>query len=536
MNRERLFPVLIGALGLMLGMWMIIDILSGNANRLGSLFLRLMIVGFLVGIVSPRKGVYLAIISTGYIDLFKRLMVTDYHVSYMDLYYVLGFTPVLVGAITLSVSIRYFTGQVSMPEAWKAPFLKIFILGVVAMLLNSLTAITYGSSIGGVFSNIANMAGYCGLIFVLPILFSKLEDIDKLMRFTLIAFIPAVLYMFKQAWFGLAGFEIDYLLTGLSLEQRIFNDEILRLFSTMNSAGNYSTIISVLGIMWLAPRINTRKTFFGLRLTPVSIFMCLLFLWSSYYTFSRGGWFCGLGTLIGLVFFRTRISTYFVTAAIGLSLVVLAFSSGYLLRSNALHDWTQMLSRATGGTQTSEMAVRLGTFGSRLESIDLTMTEPKRWTPFGVTFEGVDVDAEYRQMQLAKRMHAKQFRSLYYVHDGFSDLLLRFGYIPLSLILIVLGWGFWKVTKYIGLAAGTTEGRSLAWTLAFVVGLLIGYVANPAQVRTFPVNFYIYFGMGMLATVYLHIREKSTVGLRTESDMPDQEKIGSSSGELLPAN
>ena len=484
--------------------FLIISILSGGGNKVASLFMYLGIAGIILGFLAPKAAFYFAVISTGYIDLIKRFMILDSSVRSTDLYYILGFTPVVVLAIFSSLSYKKILLNPSSPERSD---MKRFIVAIFFMGILGVTALLFGAAVGGRLGSAVNSAAYASFIFTIPILFPTNRDFIKSVKFIILAFIPVCLYMFRQAFWGLSNFELDYLESGLTLEKRILLEEVPRLFSTLNSASNASTILSVFGACVIAYGVVRRRATAKFKYVVLGVLLGMMFAWASYYTLSRGGWICGITAIGAFIVLRSKFTAWASTIIGGLMVVSLAIFSGPILDSGFLSKGTQNLTETVGGSQAGAMAVRLGTFEGRLESLYLTVTEPERWTPFGIVVQGYDKE-EVSQQAGGGRDGSRNFRTLFYSHDGFSDLLLKFGYVPLTIAGIFMFRILRKMFDQLKGSSRDVDRLAYRFSLSMVVGLLVGYLGNPAQLSTFPVNFYFYFFIGGVIVASRSLRNK----------------------------
>ena len=98
-------------LGLCLALYAIVSITLTQGTSISELCLMLMLGGLLLSLTAPRLAFTLWIISSGYIDLVKRLMVLSGRVSQDDLYYVLGIHPLMLGGITLTLVVGAMLGS-----------------------------------------------------------------------------------------------------------------------------------------------------------------------------------------------------------------------------------------------------------------------------------------------------------------------------------------------------------------------------------------------------------------------------------------
>lgn len=527
-------PLVIGVTLVLVSLISIIGVLSSAGNAVANIFIVFNVLFAVIGVFTPKAGIYLAILSTAYLDLVKRFMIFDVYVSYSDLYYVLGVTPILVGSIYGSVVMK---GLFNWGSSTYDSRIKLLFTSLVLLVVVGVTEVAFGSSRGNALSDFANGAIYLTLIYSIPILFSTPREYSKLIKFTLIAYIPVTLYMFKQAFFGLFDFEYDYLLSGLTMEVRILYDHQLRLFSTMNGAANASTVLSLLGVAWLAAKPESKRTFMGLDLHPGKLLGAVLFFWAAYYTLSRGGWLCGFGAFIGLFILRRKSTAVISAAGLGIVIVILAFNGKAIQESGGLVKATEFLQKVAGGgnrvegTSAGGMATRLGTFEGRLDSLYLTATDGRRWTPFGLAAQGINAK-ESRQNFADESLGDAGARSPYYSHDGFSDILMRIGYIPLFLVGVIGFVVFNRTLNHLKFARRCAEGRLYITSLSLTAGVFVGYIANPAQIRVFPTNVFLYlFVSGII--VYLHWLSQKTKENAREAVIDAE---GATGGATSPAN
>ena len=126
MNEKSSGSLLIILSVMLLALYAVIDLLLTSGNIFSRLSLMVMIPSALIGMVSRRTGVVLFLVSCGYVDLLKRLLVVDGQISKLDLYYVLGIPPVTLAAILLSTLAGAFSGTVKIrSRQWTWLFLAI---------------------------------------------------------------------------------------------------------------------------------------------------------------------------------------------------------------------------------------------------------------------------------------------------------------------------------------------------------------------------------------------------------------------------
>ena len=232
MNGNRNSNVLVQILGMLLGLYAIFSVMLTEGNSISELCRILMVAGFLFCALSPRLGLFVWLVSSGYMDLLKRLMVSTGRISQMDLYFVLGIHPMMMAGLCVGVVLGAITGRFNL-GGWH---FKRLLAAVVIMLLAGLAAAREkGMSLSSILPEIANNGFYAILIFLVPVLLPNLKEVLQILRTLVIAYIPVAIYGIYQQYAGFQDFEIEYLMTGLSIEiKQLLSDEV-RAFSTLNS-------------------------------------------------------------------------------------------------------------------------------------------------------------------------------------------------------------------------------------------------------------------------------------------------------------
>ena len=493
--KNSLFTFLVFAVTIIVALILVTNAFTSGGNTISYFAKYALIASFFIGLQAKKTALYILVLMTGYLDMLKRVMIIDARVGLVDLYYVLGMAPILLAGITCGLVLRY-----TFKNEWREGEWKLLLVSCVLFVILALSQLGSGLS-ASTLGQMANDGAYLFLLFVVASLIRGTEDIRKLMFFIVFVFIPVALYTFWQAKVGLSDFEYNYLLSGLSLEARQLDERIFRPFSTMNAAGNLSTMMGILAVACFyigfgyLGRVSflTRAIFWA---------MVPMFCYAAYLTFSRGGWVCAMASFGAVMMFGSRFRTIlFYSVGLIAAILIVAFA-GVMVKEDTMAKVTGAM---LGKTQTDEefMVKKVGTFTSRLESIDLTLRESKRWRPFGVVVEGV-TESEFGRDQRGYNP--------YYVHDGFSFLLLKFGYIPVAIICVLgLVLLFKTHQGLLQLDLATRRPALLLWGL--VLGIGVGFSANLAQLKTFPINVYFYlFG----SLVYVLIRSGRSVRVTAE--------------------
>src|SRR5208282_3198086 len=184
-----------------------------------------------VAIVHPRSGFYLLIVTTGYLDLVKRLGVLSDSLSGLDITVTLAVAPLLMLSICLGVVIRNILERRKL-ESWQWVVLSILIACIGAVALQSFRG---GAGFLNGAQNLVNSGGYLPLVLITSMIFPKREDALNALRFALWAFLPVALYSIWQQFFGLTDFEVRFLQSGYTITVDDLDDVRPRPFSTLNS-------------------------------------------------------------------------------------------------------------------------------------------------------------------------------------------------------------------------------------------------------------------------------------------------------------
>lgn len=394
------------AIGGLFGLFAIVSIMLGEGNTLANVFLYLIMGTCGLALIAPRTAFFVFLVTCGYVDLFKRLMVVSGRVSMDDLYYVLGLAPALLSCIIISVLVRGVIGGIPMTK--KHVWLFLAACGVV--LLNAfLSFLEPDRSIGKILQGTANGGLYGMLIFVVPMLFEDEDDMLSLFKFLLWTYTPVGLYGIVQQVWGFQDFELAYLMTGLSIEiKQLFTDRV-RAFSTLNSPTALGAISAAFVVLPLY--LSSVKTKNGVRrILPLGLagVFTVIFLGSLAASTSRTGFIMVAVMTAGVFAFRTRLGTMIFYSVGGAAFGTLLFGARYML--DRIEGVTDSLLTRFGGSF-SDDTININTFSDRLHGFAEVLTKPEAYTWFGYgSTRGIDP------------------RDPLYNHDLLSNTLVR--YVP----------------------------------------------------------------------------------------------------------
>jgi len=468
-------------LGLVMGIYVMVEVLLARSSSLGQLYLFVAIAAFVFGLTNPRSAMYVLLFTTVYIDVFKRLMIVGGHPSLQDVAYVLAIPPLLVAGSIISVFLGVTIGRGKMTrDMFISLIVSFLVVGVTVS--GSLGASGGGSGGLGNLSGLVNQGFYSFLFFTIPALFPSDEERRKLLHFSFLTFIPSVFYMFWQRKFGYADFETAYLLSGLTIEVKNLSESMgqVRCFSTFNGAGTAGTLLSIYIIYCFVPLRpgNAEPTFlqrFGKWL------LAPLFLLATYFTIVRTGWACGVGTILAYVMlgnrFRARLGVF---SALGIFILVILLAPTIIKDRwlGTMEGHLQAVVLATTNDPTLKRAVVLGTAQDRVQGWANLTTNSMIWQPFGFAASGINV----------RNTTNADFK---WGHDALIDALIQYGYVPLGLGIIVASYVFSRVFKYMYSLKRTDQAfKNTRLCLALAFGILVGAMGNGAQFRNFPQNLF----------------------------------------------
>jgi hypothetical protein len=505
MNSQNPFvSAMIAIGGVLAGLFVVLSVLLSHGNSLAHLCFYLLIGGGILGLLAPRAAFFAWIVACGYTDLLKRLTIVFGEVSKQDLLYILGITPVMFSGIVASLVVGGLTGAYSVRmKHWM-----LFLIGVLMMIVTGVAyAIEAGGSLMSPVQGIANGGLFSLLLFVVPVLFPHPEQMLKILRFTLWAFLPMALYGIMQKVDGFQPFEIAYLRTNLSVEiKQLFTDRV-RAFSTLNSPTALGAISAAMMVVcWFLRRLPRAVPHQGRRwlgLLSATLLM-LSYAGALIASTSRSApLVVVLGLLAGWCFLSPGRTRAFYGLALGGFLALIIASPWLLSHLEEVNTW--VTSDAAGAAFSGDTASIL-TYSDRLFGFANVLRNPVAYSWFG-RWNG-DIDTLPREL---------------YHHDLLSSALLRFGVLPLALFLVVIA----RVMSGLHGKLYPLADHSARRLMAMAIGLASGFVflsALSGNVLTvFPVNVFFWLSAAAAITCTLPLpkaappRAVRSTGLDLES-------------------
>lgn len=484
---NRLVGAFTIAIGGLFGLFAVTSIVMGEGNTLANVFLYLIIGGCLLAMIAPRPAFVVFLVACGYVDLFKRLMVVSGRVSMDDLYYVLGLAPALLSCIVVSVILRGVIGGMEMTrQHWT-----LFVAACGVVILNAaLSALDPDRSMGKILQGTANGGLYGMLIFVIPMLYRDEEDVLRLFKMLLWIYAPVGIYGVVQQMWGFQDFEVAYLMTGLSIEiKQLFTDRV-RAFSTLNSPTALGAISAAFVVLPLF--LSTFKNASGTRrMLPLALGVIFsgIFFAAVVASTSRTAFLMVAVMLAGMVCFRTRLGTILFYIAGGGAFIALLVSARFLL--DRIELATIKLTEILGNTLSFE-AINLNTFSDRLMGFAEVLTNPEAYTWFGHgTSRGIDP------------------RDPLYNHDLLSSTLVRYGAVPLCVLIIAtLVFLVWTHGQILGIR--DPRRRQIgAGMLALGLSFFAISITSGNVLTIFPVN--VFFWLAVTSTILIVSADKAAV-------------------------
>lgn len=458
------------------GLYSITSVLLTEGNSIGQMCQFLLAGGFLFCFIAPRQGFFCWLLFCGYNDLLKRLLVIGGRVSMDDLKFVLGITPAMFAGVVVSLILgglmqsRPLTGRDWMRLA----------VGIVLMLLAGVLAGRgEGAGLNGILQAVANNGLYSLMIFVMPLLFRTEEKVLGIWRFLVLGFLPVAMYGVVQQLMGFADFEVEYLLSGLSLEVKQLVSGDVRAFSTLNSPTALSVVCACLAVVGLALAFNSRKPVMSRPLAALCFVIHCAGLMAS--TSRTALLILPLVVLGGWCFVNSSRTRAFYTVTVGGFLALVAVSPWLAENLDAIN--LAVASLFPSGGFMSQMLV-VGTYWDRLEGFATVLMNPEAWSWFGHGPQDPD-------------------GGLYHYHDPISATLVEHGAVVLVVMLVVifvLMLGFHRQAWNMRIPS---RRRFAAQMTALVFALLLISALSGNVVTVFPNNVILWCAVSTIMALAL---------------------------------
>jgi hypothetical protein len=455
--------------------YVMLSVLLDMGNAIGALAQFLCIGSFIIGVFQPRATLYLMVIYAAYSDLLKRLMILDGHVTMNDVIWARGLAPLTLAGICIGAIAKSISGG-SILESRKMKTLLLCILGFGVAAVSSMRS----GGLNTAANQLADGAAYMFLLFVVPCVLPKPEEINRFIKYTLIVFVPVALYGLKQQIFGLSDFEIDYLRSGLTILSKHLEDVRPRPFSTLVDSSPFGTACAICACLAMVVR-RYHRDHGGRQWDWLSFAIALIFIAGCLASMARIANINWLLPVLLLPVLRSGKGTATLYGGL-FSLFALA-----CIFAQEISQWVTKLTLAAletfGGTALGEQFSRFWTICDRLDGMHDIAHNPLMWTTFG---HGSQAATDMNQAGVVSS------------HDLISNALLENGWLPTLLIGIIIAVALRSFHSSLLRLKGTPNFAIAIWMVAIEFGLLVHNVFAGTVTSTFPVNFFFWFIAGAL--------------------------------------
>jgi O-Antigen ligase len=414
---------------------------------------------FIVAACQPTIGVYLLILTSGYLDLVKRLGILTEALSGLDVVVTLSVAPLLLVSICAGVLYRNIINRTWL-RPWQTGLAMVIIAAMAAVFVQ---AFFRGGSSLFALKDFANNGAYFPLALIVCLLFRDAIRVERLLAFCLCVYVPIALYGIWQQFFGLSDFEVDYLKSGFTVEIALLDDVRLRPFSTLNSPhalGIVTAMFSALAAF--VPLKNGKRVGW-------QIFVSILFAAGCMATFARAAWVLLLLALLVWACCRNRAGTIALYGAALVGFATLMINADTLLRS--LDQFDSYLPK---DSDVESQAFRLSTFSERLMSFRNVLTNPEFHTWFGNRSQDYLDSLEYSYDNVA--------------HDQIGQTLVSFGFVGLGFFLGATVLGLLMAHRAIFRQRDPSRRKMMLGCLSVVVATLFSGMLFGSHLGVFPIN------------------------------------------------
>jgi hypothetical protein len=446
-------------------MWVIASVLSGSGNVIGTTYKYALPAAFFIGLLAPKVSLYLMVIMAGYLDVFKKMMVAGGDMYFTDVFFILGMPCVMLVGICTQVVVGWLTR--------KNPLTKeVAVLFIISLILVIVTAVTMIAQSGmkiEVLKGLANTSAYCALIFTLPTLLKTPEDIRAFLRFSVFIMIPAAFHALGHYFIGPFEFEDIYMLSGFSTSLVYWLDGE-GIFGPFSSQGPLATVMTLCATLCAVAFIQGKEIEKEHRIftKKVATILFILFITTAVLSLKRGPLLILPLFILGVITLRSLTLTIVAYSASLILLVSITVYSQTL--ADSLEGWQSDLNILVGSNLADSGIFRIRTFTTRFLDFNL-LTESKNWQPFGAAFA--------------------QGEQAYYIHVLPVKLLMKYGYVPMSiLITCVVPVFFFLHRRLLRRCCEKTVDSNLvlmmtSLTFSMILGTGLGLVVIPAYPNPF---------------------------------------------------
>lgn len=477
-NEERLRLFVASAVGLLVAMVIGLVGVGFAGNPVKNLMLLFGGAMLVLASLKPHFGLYLLIVSTAFLDLVKRFLVIFGVGSMGDVMGILAVAPMILAGISLGVFVLHPIFTKRMLTGTER---RLLYFAMVLICIPLATGIRSGGLDAVTLGNAVNKSAYSLLVPIVYVLYRQrgVEEIKRLLRFSVIVFSLVALYGIQQWMFGFNQFESDYMRSGLTVTGDLLYERHPRPFSTLNSPHAFSVVMAMFSVLSVVICMKPLKTSKGFFSSSGRFLLPALFFTACFLSFVRSSWLVAL-IGIGCIFtFRTRARTvaFYSIFSVGFGLLVWQADNIYA-------GMDRLQGMLPHGSDIQEQAFRVGTYSERLFGFQNVFRNRAMWTWFG------NPELAYKAGQHEERDDV--------VHDALGQTLVTYGFVGLFAMLCLGSLALLFLhRRVLATPPGQADvlGRGL---LSISIAIIASGMIAGAHVSVFPINALFWLSVGAL--------------------------------------
>ena len=468
MNSRSLVTIAIVTLCIIGGIFAAVTIMLNPTGGIAGLSKMLTLFCIVIAFVSPKSGLFILAAQAIFTDEFKRIGVYYGAVSMQTVQEILIGPLLTICALNAGFLVQILLGRVKI--GWMG-----FALYGIAPLLG--IYFLQGGAVGGGDSFIKRFynAGAAGLYAtIVPLSFGLMKEFRdwvKYLSFQSILVIPSAIWGIWQYFNGFNNMEWAYALSGLSpvhsSQMLAFTDP--RIFGFFGSASALGCLCGYCAFAaWRGVAIKEKRLLFIL-IAALLLFTLILSQQRTalLYPFI----FAGVA-----FFYRTKLLTLFLYMSITIAFILGVWNSTWLLDEGLDKINGAIAVEGRWGGQ----VLKVSTFSDRLRGWE-RLKRPSSWSLFG-TGEELSSDA----------MTGSTIGSSTYSHDMINKILIKFGAVPLAIIIGTVGSVLLKMHRTVWKIKDPNLRNTGAFILGVIVPILLMSAAGGDNFTTTPFNLMIW--------------------------------------------